>query len=128
MADNLDFIGNKWCINHINEKVILMCEDCKKKACITCVSTTHKGHNLIGIKLLVQEKYNKLQDLKDEIKEIRIHEVRKRLLAAEQHVKKLKCGIQDSIQSAVKQGEYLKELVKIYTAATVYDLKEIEQN
>ena len=51
MAENFDFKGNKFCLNHIKEKVKFMCEDCKQKACNTCVSSTHKGHNLIGIGL-----------------------------------------------------------------------------
>ena len=103
-----------------------MCKDCKQKACNTCVSSTHKGHDLIGIKLIVQEKYNKLQDLNNDIQKNKIPRVRNTLQAAQQKVGKVKQGIHANIKTVVKHGDYLKELIDISTAETVSELEEIE--
>ena len=126
MAENLNFKGNKFCLNHLTEKVKFVCEDCKQKICNTCVSTTHKGHNLIGIKLLAQQKYEKLQDLNTDIQKNKIPRVRSKLQAAEQSVNKIKQGINTNINTAVTQGEHLKELIDISTAETVSELEAVK--
>ena len=128
MAENLHIKGNKFCLNHLKQKVKFYCEDCKQKICNTCVCTTHKGHNLTEIKLLAQQKYNKLQDLNNDIQKNKIPRVRNTLQAADKNVKKIKEGINANIKAAVKQGENLKELIDISTAETISELEEIKTN
>ena len=116
MAENLNFKGNKFCVNHLEEEVKFLCDDCKQKVCDICVRSTHKEHKLTLITLLVQEKYSKLQDLNNEIQENEIPRVRNTLQAAEQSVKKIKQGIHANIKAVVKQADYLKELIDISTS------------
>ena len=126
MAENQNCKGNKFCLNHLKENVNFLCEDCKQKICNTCVSTTHKGHNLIDIKLLAQQKYSKLQDLNTDIHKNKIPRVRSKLQAAEQSVKKIKQGINSNITAAETQGEHLKGLIDKFTVETVSELEAIK--
>ena len=126
MAENLNLKGNKFCLNHMKEKIKFLCEDCKQKICITCASTLHKGHNLIGIKLLAQQKLNKMQDLNNDIQKNKIPRVKNTLQAAEQSVEKMYHEINVNIKTVVTQGEHLKELVDKSTAKTVFELEFIK--
>ena len=128
MAESCDFRGNRFCLNHLNEEVKFLCEDCKQKACISCVSTTHKGHNLHGMKLVVQEKYKNLQELTAAIQETKIPRIRKSYQAAQESVKKLTDTIRTNILTAKEHGNYLKEHIDKSTAETVSELKALELN
>ena len=127
MAENLHARGNKFCFNHLKEEVKFICEDCNEKACDSCVSSIHKGHNLIGIKLIVQDKYKQLQDRITEIQESKIPRIKKIFLTAESKVKKITNGIRTNIKNAEDHGQYLKELIDKSTSEIVSELKELEQ-
>ena len=104
-----------------------MCVDWKQKLCNICIRPTHKGHQLTPIKLLVQEKYSKLQDLNNDVQKNKIPRVRNTLQATEQSVKKIKQGIYANIKATVNLGDYLKELIDISTSETVSELEEVER-
>ena len=125
-AKNCNFRGNLFCLDHLNEEVKFMCEDCKQKACDWCISTTHKGHNLIGMKLIVQDKYQRIQELSADIRESKIPRIKKSYQAAEESVKKISDEIHTCIKTAETHGNYLKELIDKYTVETVSGLKNIE--
>ena len=127
MADNIQPIGYKLCSNHLKENIEFMCEDCKEKICITCASTTHKGHSLIGIKLLVKEKYNRLQDLAKEVQETKIPKIKENLHHAEETVKDIQKGIHSQIEKVIDNGKELKALIDKSTASNVSELKEYEK-
>ena len=127
MAENVNARGNKFCLNHLKEAVKFICEDCNEKACDSCVSTRHKGHNLIGIKLVVQEKYKHLQDLTTDIQESKIPRIQKIFKAAENSVKRVTDGIRTNIETAEEHGQYLKGLIDKSTAEKISELKDIEQ-
>lgn len=127
MADNINFVGNKFCLNHLKEEVQFMCENCKEKACNTCVSTIHKGHNLIGINLIVQEKYNRLQDINTDIREIKIPRIRGKLQAAETKVKDTLKKIRSNIETVEEHGQHLKERIDKSTGEIVSELIDLEQ-
>ena len=127
MAENVNFQGNTFCLNHLTEEVKFICEGCKEKACETCISTTHRGHNLIAIKLIVQEKVNKLEESNNDIQKNRIPQIRSKLQVAKESVEKIKKDIQTHIKNAIKQGEFLKELIDVSTSETVSEMENIEK-
>ena len=126
MAKNLNVRGNKFCFNLLKEEVRFMCEDCNEKACDSCVSSKHKGHNLVGIKQLVREKFKKIHDWNTVIRETRIPKIKKELQAVTINVKKKTDGIRKSIKNAEEHGTYLKKMIDESTAETVNELKDLE--
>ena len=65
--------GNKFCVDHLKEEIQLVCRDCNETlVCLHCISTTHIGHTFVAISLLVQEKFNYLQDLVTSTEKTRI--------------------------------------------------------
>ena len=120
--------GVKLCIDHPKEELLLVCKDCDETlVCINCISTKHCGHKVVAIQLLVQEKFNFLQDLNTETKETKIPRLSKIVKDAEITVKELQQGIQLHIKEAEDHGEYLKELIDESTAETVSELKQIKK-
>ena len=119
--------GHKYCGDHQNEELLFVCVDCKDKplVCKIGISTTHRGHEFIAISLLVQEKYNALQDLSINVRDIKIPEVKRKVKAADDTVKEIKLGIQTQIQKVEAHGEYLKELISISTTETVSELNKL---
>ena len=125
---NFRLKGKKFCINHPKEELQLVCRNCNETlVCLYCVSSEHSGHTFIAIRLLVQEKFNYLQNLETETKDTKIPKLLKRVEDAETTVKELQQGIQHSIKKAEDHGKYLKELIDETTAETVSELKEIEK-
>ena len=119
--------GQKHCGDHPGEELLFVCVDCKDKplVCKIDISTTHSGHKFVAISLLVQEKYNSLQDLSTDTRDIKIPKVKSKLQAADATVKEITSKIQTQIQNVEDHGEYLKELINISTAETVSELKKI---
>ena len=125
---NIRVKGNKLCLDHPKEELLLLCKDCNEKlVCMNCISTTHSGHNVVAIHLLEQGKFNHLQDLNTETRETKIPRISKNVEIANSNVKELQQIIQIEIKKVEDHGEYLKELVNKSTAETVSDLKEIER-
>lgn len=127
MAGEISFKGHKSCQNHFNEEVKFMCENCTEKACDSCVSTTHRGHNLIAIKDIAQEKYNKLQDLNNDIWTTVLPRIKIRYKTAQISVKKITDGIRLNIKSVKGHGQHLKELIEKSTTETVSELEDLEK-
>ena len=55
------------CSKHVDKECIYWCEKCIYPACMICVTSTHKGHDLTDIEIIIKEKIktaqNKLQKL-----------------------------------------------------------------
>ena len=120
--------GHQFCIDHPKEELLLVCKDCNETlVCIHCVSTTHVGHQLIAVNLLVQENFNFLQYWNIYTEETKIPRLSRRVEKLETAVKEIQQGIQVHIKKVQDHGEYLKELVEKSTTETVFELKEIEK-
>ena len=120
--------GHKLCIEHPKEEMVLVCKDCNDTlVCLHCVSTTHIGHQLIAVNLLVQDHLNFLQDWNIDTEETNIPRLSKRVDDAEVTIKEFQQGIQIHIGKVKDHGEYLKEIVEKSTNETVSELKDMEE-
>ena len=132
MADVLPQInfrqrGNKLCIDHVNDELQFVCKDCNETlVCSACISTTHSGHKVVAIRLIVQEKFNRLQDLNTAIQDTKIPQILKKIETAENETKEAKQGIRFLKKNVIDHGNYLKELIEISTTETVSELSDIE--
>ena len=75
----------------------------------------------------MQEKYNKLQGLSNDIRENNIPRVKNKLQSAQQSATRFKQDIQSHIKTVLQQSEYLKELIERSTSETVSQLEDVEK-
>ena len=124
---NFRMKGDKLCVDHPTEELLLVCNDCQETlVCMSCISTTHSGHKVVAIHLLIKEKFNFLQDFRTEAKDTKIPKISKRLQEADSAVKHFIQGIQQHITKVEDRGEYLKQLIDKSTYETIYKLEEIK--
>ena len=124
---NFRMKGEKFCVDHPNEQLLLVCKDCQEKlVCMSCISTTHSRHEVVAIHLLKEEKFKYLLDFRTEAKETKIPRISERVQEADSVVKHSIQGIQQQITKVEDRGKYLKELIDETTAKTVSELKKIE--
>ena len=124
---NFRLKGNKLCIDHANDELLFMCKDCDETlVCSTCISTSHIGHKVIAIRIILQEKFNKLQDLNTAIQDIKIPHMQRKIETTENEVKEAKKGIRVLKKNVIDHGLYLKELIDISTSETVSELEDTE--
>ena len=57
------------CSEHLRD-ITLWCENCKKVACLRCVSTTHKGHNLSDVEEFTNDMKILINDFTSEISDL----------------------------------------------------------
>ena len=120
--------GHTLCIDHPKEELVLVCKDCNETlVCVHCVSTTHLGHQLTAVNLLVQDHFNYLQDWNVDTEETKIPRLSRRVEEAEVTVKEFQQGIQLHIKKVHEHGEHLKGLIEKSTSETVAELKKIEK-
>ena len=133
MADNIPPLqvnyrikGYRYCLDHPKDEVQFVCKDCQEKlVCSSCISTTHFGHKVIAINLIVQEKFNNLQDLSTEARDVKIPRIKSRIKEANKTGKAIQICISDHIENVEEQGEFLKRLIETSTSQTVSALKGI---
>ena len=117
--------GKTKCDDHLNEDLTFACTDCNEiLICNTCVSTTHLGHKVVALHLVVQTKFTKLQDLNTDISESRIPHIRSKIALADEKIQKIHKDLDINIRRAEKHGEYMKKLIDSSTSEIVSELNK----
>ena len=120
--------GDKFCIEHPKDELILLCKDCNETlVCTTCISSTHSGHKVVAIRLIIQEKFTHLKDLTTEIQSTKIPQIETNIKQADEAMKQTQLNLQDQIKKIEDHGKYLKELIVKSTTETVSHFKDIER-
>ena len=70
---------DKPCEEHSSKELTLYCNDCQKPICLKCLSTTHRGHDVVDLQL-VEEERNFMEKLGSLMENLQIN--KDRLVAA----------------------------------------------
>ena len=124
--------GDKRCPYHLKNELTFFCETCGFLICNKCIaSQAHRGHKLIDLGTVVEEKYIDLQDLNSEITRYTIPEIEENTKTADEDFDETVKVIHTRIEAIDKQEEYLKSLVEIYALSSrnkyKADMKEYQE-
>ena len=76
----------KPCEEHSNKELSLYCNDCQKAICLKCLSTIHRGHDVVDLQL-VEEERDFMEKIESLMENLQINE--DRLTAAKEDLEKI---------------------------------------
>ena len=76
----------KPCEEHSNKELSVYCNDCQKAICLKCLSTIHRGHDVVDLQLVEEEK-DFMEKVESLMQNLRIN--KDRLTAAKEDVEKI---------------------------------------
>ena len=101
-SSNVREKGNKLCVPfHPKEECTFLCEDCDIPVCDVCISTDHKRHSVISLKIAVEGKYNFIQDFDNNVRSEKIPRIKTEVKSAE-------CSVQE-MKRKIDKGKLIKE-------------------
>ena len=130
MASSVRTKGCKFCPKHPTKELLLVCKQCNNEpVCLTCLSTSHIGHNVVDLDIVAQEKYNYIQEINNKIEKENIPTIRTNLQIAEEKVRKVEQDILANIECIKEHHQNLRDLLLQDATAAVSKIKStIEAN
>ncbi|XP_069104260.1 tripartite motif-containing protein 2-like [Argopecten irradians] len=125
MTAQVPVLGQRTCLNpsHKGKTFEWFCESCADLICVSCISTTHKGHNIVQLSVVTPDNKNKIKQFVSDTEKNDLMEIRKEINSMEDilekhlsHYKSVELEVED-------QGTKLKQDVDTMIAQTLSQLK-----
>ena len=111
--------GHKFCLDHLDEELTVICKTCGIPLCTECLTATeHTGHSFESFKKHAQRKYTELQDFKSEASSSTIPDIKGKTKSAEKDFDAVVQLIQSYIKTSEDHGVYLKEIIDANVSKT----------
>ncbi|XP_021374698.1 uncharacterized protein LOC110464015 [Mizuhopecten yessoensis] len=119
--------GQIHCTFHSEKIFQLYCITCQELACIKCVSTIHRGHNLDDLQDLTPQKKGKIRNFIDTSESTKSNEFQQNLASVDQKLSENADNFEKLCIAAKAHAEKLKKEINDYTLTKISIFREIKE-
>ncbi|XP_069136540.1 uncharacterized protein [Argopecten irradians] len=119
--------GQTFCVHHPDKTVTLFCELCKALACLTCLSTEHKGHEMCALNELTANTRTQIQKYIDSTEESQCSQLQLLIKWAENELSQTSQKYDKLTQDIERQGKRVKLKIDVLTCMYKGVYKQLEE-
>ncbi|XP_060065681.1 uncharacterized protein LOC132546007 [Ylistrum balloti] len=115
--------GRTMCGHHRRTTLNFFCEKCSEVICANCISTLHKGHDIVQLSEVTQGNKNKIKTFINEMEKKDLIQIQSEIESVQGDLKKYLHHFESVEKEVEDQGKRLKQDVDISIAQTLSELK-----
>ncbi|XP_021348143.1 uncharacterized protein LOC110447053 [Mizuhopecten yessoensis] len=115
------------CVQHKGETLDWFCETCYDVICAKCVSTSHKGHDIILLSEVTPDNKRRIKTFINETEQKELIEIHQEISATQNSLSEDMKHYESVAEEVKKEGEKLKEDIDVLIAETLARLKHLEE-
>ncbi|XP_021374303.1 uncharacterized protein LOC110463775 [Mizuhopecten yessoensis] len=119
--------GQTTCVYHKGNTLDWFCETCSDLICATCVSSTHKGHDIIQLSLLTPDNKRKIRNFIEKAEKNELNQIPKEIASSADKLQKHLVQFEKLAEEVKAQGEKLKEEINVLMNQTISHLKQLQE-
>ncbi|XP_021361149.1 uncharacterized protein LOC110455375 [Mizuhopecten yessoensis] len=120
--------GQSTCIHHKGKIVEFLCDNCSELACMKCVATRHKGHELTEVNDIAEKQKLEMIEFIDEVENTKLPNIKEEICSIEKQMAETSTYF-DTLKTKVQeQGIKLKQEVDVLIAESLSQYRNIKED
>ncbi|XP_021364438.1 uncharacterized protein LOC110457466 [Mizuhopecten yessoensis] len=118
--------GHATCVHHKGNTLDWFCETCRDVICANCISTSHKGHDIVPLSEVTPNNKRKIKTFINETEQKELIQIQQEINSNQESLEKHLSHFKSVAEEVKRKGTKLKEDIDVLTAETLSQLKHLE--
>ncbi|XP_060079408.1 uncharacterized protein LOC132558815 [Ylistrum balloti] len=119
--------GQKTCIQHKEKQLDLYCEKCDQLICLTCLLSTHKGHDVCELSAITPQKKQHIKSFIDKTEQNDLKQVGEYISSVDTLLKDNTSNFEELSLKLKSQTDKIKQDLDLLTTQTLSVYKKMEE-
>ncbi|XP_021353988.1 uncharacterized protein LOC110450686 isoform X1 [Mizuhopecten yessoensis] len=119
-------LGRTTCTHHKGNILDWVCETCCDAICAKCVSSLHKGHDIVHLSETTADNKRKIKIFIDEVGQKELRQIQQEIISTRESLENDLSHFESVRREMKEQGETLKEYIDVLMARTLSHIKQLE--